>query len=179
MLYRSPITFLVIGICVIVWFLIHFNDRQDLVTKFALIPWYVRQGQWYRILTVGFIHIQVYHLFMNMYALYNLGSTLEPWLGHILFTAILVLSIVGGSLFVIFFGKRENTTVGISGGLYGLLGAYIILLWKLGLFQVASVRNSMLQVLIVNALISLMPNVSLLGHLGGLVVGLLLGFLFI
>ncbi|MBP3890804.1 MAG: rhomboid family intramembrane serine protease [Solobacterium sp.] len=179
MLYQSPITVLFIGICVIVWFLINMNGREDLVQKYALIPWYVRQGQWYRIFTVGLIHIQIYHLVMNMYSLYNLGSFLEPFLGHFKFLVILVLSIIGGSLMVIYFGKRETTTVGISGGLYGLLGAYIILLWRAGLFTVPSIRYSIIQVLVVNALISLMPNVSLLGHLGGMLVGLLLGFLLI
>lgn len=176
---NAPVTFISIVVCVLVWVLIQVKGRSDLVNKLALIPWYVRQGQWYRIITVGFVHIQVYHLFMNMYALYNMGSFLEPYFGSPLFAFILYASVIGGSLAVYFLGRKNVTTVGISGGIYGLLGAYIILLWRYGLLANASIRYSILQTLIVNALISLMPNVSMHGHLGGLLTGLLLGFLFI
>ena len=177
-----PVTIVVIVICLLIWLRIRrntqYNVREDLVGKYAMIPLQVERGEWYRLFTYGFIHVDVYHIFMNLYALYNLGSFLEPLLGSFKFALILFLSILGGGFFISR-GQRLTRTIGISGGLYGLLATYFILLFKLGMFAYPSIRASLIRTVLVNAIISFMPNVSMMGHLGGAIVGAILGFFLI
>lgn len=181
-LRRTPVTFIVIIVCVLIWLRIRnsneYNRREDLVGKYCMIPMQVERGEWYRMITCAFIHVEFYHIFMNLYAMYNLGSLLEPYLGSIKFAMILFAAILGASFFVL----KQNQftrTIGLSGGLYGLLAAYFILLYKLGLFANPSVQASLIRTVVVNVAISFMPNVSMMGHLGGAVVGALISFLLI
>ncbi len=70
-------------------------------------------------------------------------------------------------------------SVGISGGLYGLMCAAIVGIIENGTIRIPSVRNSVLQMVLINIIISLMPNISMYAHLGGAVVGGFMGFLLI
>ena len=150
------------------------QGRNELL-KYALIPMQVKRGQKYRLLTSGFIHFEMMHIMMNMYSLYNLG-VMEYILGHFRFMAVLLASIVGGGLMCTYFGRQDTATIGISGGLYGLLASYIVWLFKTGLLWQASVRYSIIRIVIINLLINLMPGISRQGHAGGFLTGLLLSF---
>lgn len=180
-IFRYPVTLATIAACAAVF--IYLQTRrtapQDdpLVSRFSLIPVQVKRGQYWRMLTVGFIHLRLYHFLVNMYALYNLGSALEPWLGSGWFALILFGSVIGGSFACVRFGDSRTVSVGISGGLYGLLAAYIILLARLGMLANRAVLSSVLRIVIVNAIISMMPNISLLGHAGGAVTGAVLSMI--
>ena len=175
---RTPVTWIMILVCVLIFITIQ-RQRESvldtgIVRKYGLIPIQVKRGQYYRLFTGGLIHLQIYHLLVNMYALYNLGSLMEVQLGSLWFTVILVLSIVGGNLACVYYGDSRTITVGISGGLYGLLAAYIIMLLRYGILTNPAVLSSVLRVVIINAIIMMMPNVSVLGHLGGAAAGAIL-----
>ena len=108
---------------------------------------------------------------MNMLSMYNLGA-LEMVFGHGLYALILIASIIGGNLLSFLLeGSDTTVTLGISGGLYGLMAAYLVFLFKLGLLAEPSIRFSLLRMLGVNLLINLMPNVSRMGHAGGFLTG--------
>jgi membrane associated rhomboid family serine protease len=131
----------------------------------------------WRFLTVGFVHISIFHLLINTMALMNLGTITEKIYGKARFTVILVVSIIIGSLFV-YVGEGNNLTVGMSGGLYGLMGALFVYTFETGMIKQPNVRSQFIRILTVNIIISLMPGISLLGHLGGFVGGVLLGVIF-
>ena len=131
----------------------------------------------WRFLTVGFVHISIFHLLINTMALMNLGTITEKIYGKFRFTIILVVSIIVGSLFV-YVGEGNNLTVGMSGGLYGLMGALFVNTFETGLIKQPNVRSQFIRILTVNVIISLMPGISLMGHLGGFVGGVLLGVIF-
>ncbi|MDP3305046.1 MAG: rhomboid family intramembrane serine protease [Erysipelotrichaceae bacterium] len=131
----------------------------------------------WRFLTVGFVHISIFHLLINTMALMNLGTITEKIYGKLRFTTILVVSIIIGSLFV-FVGEGNSLTVGMSGGLYGLMGALFVNTFETGLIKQPNVRSQFIRILTVNIIISLMPGISLMGHLGGFVGGILLGVIF-
>ena len=169
----SIVTFVIIGICGLAFFTL----SPDSSYKYGIMPLQIKRGQYYRIITGAFLHASISHLFMNMFSLYNIGAFLETFVGSPKFAIILGLSIVASSLAITFFGKPDTITVGMSGGLYGLLGYYVVLLFKLGILFNSNVSGSLIRVLLINLAISLMPGVSLLGHLGGFVVGALLGFI--
>jgi membrane associated rhomboid family serine protease len=131
----------------------------------------------WRFLTVGFVHISIFHLLINTMALMNLGTITEKIYGKLRFTVILIVSIIIGSLFV-YVGEGNSLTVGMSGGLYGLMGALFVYTFETGMIKQPNVRSQFIRILTVNIIISLMPGISLMGHLGGFVGGVLLGVIF-
>lgn len=135
----------------------------------------VAGGEWWRIVTAGFIHAGLFHLMFNMLALYILGSMLEPAIGRLRFALVYFVSLLAGS-----FGALLLTpvapTVGASGAIFGLMGAAVVLMRNRGL----SIMESGLGIWIgLNLLITFtVPGISIGGHIGGLAGGALVAFLF-
>ncbi|MFB8387664.1 rhomboid family intramembrane serine protease [Microbacterium sp. NPDC055910] len=128
----------------------------------------------WRILTVALVHSGFWHIGLNMLALWLIGRSLEPLLGRGRFVALYLLSTAGGSVAVtlLSFG---TPVVGASGAIFGLFGALIVIGRHIGL-NIAGIAV----ILGVNLAIGFIPgfNVSWQAHVGGLVVGLLVGFIF-
>ena len=153
-------------------------NHDEVVSAIVLGAYYkmnvVSAFEYWRLLTAGFMHVDALHLACNMLALINLGSIVERQLtkGQYLFT--LCLSIIVGNLFVLI-GDGNIVGVGISGGLFGLFGVLTVMLFAQGAFKNPNIRKSFFTTLIINMCISLMPNVSMLAHLGGFITGIVLG----
>lgn len=143
------------------------NFASALFGDFAMLPLTVAAGEWWRLLSSGFLHIGFLHLAMNMIALWVIGRDLELLLGRSRFIAVYALSLLGGSVAVFLFGAVNAPVAGASGAIYGLMGGIAIAALRL--------KISMRPVLIViglNIVLSIsIPGISLLGHLGGLVLG--------
>ncbi|MEC7364189.1 MAG: rhomboid family intramembrane serine protease, partial [Actinomycetota bacterium] len=86
----------------------------------------VTGDQWYRLLTSAFLHGSFLHIAFNMYVLFALGPTLERILGHVRFTALYLLSAVGGAVASYFFSDITTVSVGASGAIFGLMGALVV-----------------------------------------------------
>lgn len=174
----SYVTFAAMAVCIVVFILISRSSYPlDTAVQYgALIPGRVKRGEYWRLLAAGFIHIQIWHILLNMYSLYNLGS-LEPRFGHVTFGLILIGSILTGNLLAAYLGDENTITIGISGGLYGLFAAYMVLLFKAGLLQNQSIMYSVLRTLILNLAVNFMPNVSRMGHAGGFIAGFAIAML--
>lgn len=129
----------------------------------------IRQGQWWRMLTVGFTHIQPWHIAMNLLALYNLRA-LENFFGHAWFAGILLGSVVGGSLLE-YAISRVRYSVGLSGGLYGLMFGYFLILIS---YHSVSGLRSIAMTLVLNLFINFMPGIAWQAHVGGAVTGMVL-----
>ncbi|SHE64131.1 Membrane associated serine protease, rhomboid family [Streptoalloteichus hindustanus] len=143
------------------------NSASPLFSRWALWPPAVAGGQWWRVMTSGFLHIGPVHLALNMIALWVLGRDLEMILGRLRFLAVYLVSLLGGSAAVFLLGDTRVPVAGASGAVFGLMGATAVAVVRLRLDP-----RSTLAVIGVNVVLSVVvPNVSLLGHLGGLVVG--------
>lgn len=167
-------------LCVIVFvftLLLEQMYGSDVNAKIALGAYYrpfvIINHEYWRFLTAGLLHGDLLHLFCNMTALINCGPMIERLYGHKWFAIILVGSILMGSAFAHLAGTEMM--VGISGGLYGVMGAMVVLAWYHNWFQIPNVRNSFIRTLGINLFISFLPGVSLAGHAGGFVFGLLAG----
>lgn len=143
----------------------------------------VYHGEWWRILSGGFMHHDLLHIAMNSVALWFIGRILEPALGMRRFLAVYFVSLLGGSALALTFQDPAVNLAGASGAIYGLLGAVLGYLygregsWR-GVWALSSGRFLVI-ILGINVAISVqMPEISLLGHLGGLIPGTLLGFYF-
>lgn len=134
----------------------------------------VSEGEWYRLLTSGFLHYGAIHLGMNMFAVYILGRALEP-AGRVRFGLIYVSSLFAGSLGALFASPENTLTAGASGAVFGLMGAVFMGHRSMGV----NWRDSpLLNVLVLNLIITFaVPNISVGGHIGGLIGGALCGFL--
>jgi membrane associated rhomboid family serine protease len=128
----------------------------------------------WRLLTVALVHSSFWHVGLNMLALWMIGRSLEPLLGRGRFLTLYLLSTLGGSVAVtlLSFG---TPVVGASGAIFGLFGALLVIGRHLG----ANVAGIAI-VLGINLVIGFIPgfNVSWQAHVGGLVVGALVGFIY-
>ena len=79
-------------------------------------------GQWYRIVTSGFLHENLIHIGFNMYVLWILGRMLEPAIGRLRFGVIYGVSLLTGSLGALLV-TPHSPTVGASGAVFGVMGA--------------------------------------------------------
>ena len=172
------ITYGTIALCVVLCVVMNRSayPMDEAARLGALIPVQVKRGQYWRLFAAGFLHLRLWHLLMNMYSLYNMG-VLERRFGAPLFALILFGSVIGGNLLSVYMGDERTMSLGLSGGLYGLCAAYMVLLFKLGLLHNEAVLFSLLRTAVVNLAINLMPNVSRLGHAGGFITGFVIAML--
>jgi membrane associated rhomboid family serine protease len=126
------------------------------------------QGEWYRIVTSGFLHAGPLHLLMNMFVLYVLGTLLEPAIRSLRFLALYTTSLLAGSFGALLLDP-DTVTVGASGAIYGIMAATIVIARGRGLEQVASQIG--LWLVLNLALTFSIPGISIGGHLGGLIGG--------
>ncbi|SEP68404.1 Membrane associated serine protease, rhomboid family [Lentzea xinjiangensis] len=145
------------------------NDRSGLFTATSMIPELTAQGEWWRILTSGFMHFGLIHLALNMAVLYVVGQHVEQELGKLRFSAVYFLSLLGGSAAAFYFGTVCQELAGASGAVFGLMGALLIV-WKRKRRDISTI----VVVVAINLVSNLFTNASLLGHLGGFVIGGLL-----
>ncbi len=89
----------------------------------------IRGGQKDRLLTSGFLHVDIAHLFLNMFTLYFFADVVIQWFGPVKFLVIYLISLAAGSLLALFFHKDEPhySAVGASGAVTGILYAAILL----------------------------------------------------
>lgn len=128
----------------------------------------------WRIVTGGFAHNSLIHLGMNMFALWGLGRMLEVRLGPAVFGVAYMASLVGGSFLAIFFDPNQSG-LGASGAIFGLLGLVVLALRSRG---IGLQESGLGRILLINLFISFLPFVSLWAHAGGFFVGLGLGALY-
>jgi len=150
----------------------------DIITGAYYKTFIMGLGQYWRFLTAGFLHGNIFHLIMNLYALSILGRSVERQYGTLNFFKVLIPSMIGGLIFV-YILDANNVTLGISAGLYGLMATIIVYLFDTGLIKNKRVRNGIIFQLLLCVVISITPGVSMYGHLGGFMIGLLISLTFI
>ena len=129
----------------------------------------VAEGEYYRLLTSAFMHANILHIVLNMYALYLFGPPLEHVLGRARFTALYLVAALGGSAASYAFNPPNTPSLGASGAVFGLFGAFFVINRRLGR------ENTALLVLIaINLAFGfVVPHIDWHGHLGGLAAGAL------
>ena len=131
----------------------------------------VAAGQWWRLVTGGFLHSpgNPLHLAFNMYVLYWLGTMLEPVLGRARFLGLYFASLLAGSFGALLLTEPNRATVGASGAVFGMMAAAFVFQKARG---VDPMQSGIGPVILLNLGITfIIPNISIGGHLGGLVGG--------
>jgi membrane associated rhomboid family serine protease len=143
--------------------------RSDVFERGALYGPAIADGEWWRLVTTGFLHIGPIHLAFNMLLLWWFGTALENLLGHWRFLAVYGVSILSGAAGALLLTPGA-VTAGASGGVFGILGAGVVLERR----GVDVFGGAALMVVLLNIFLSIMiAHISLGGHLGGLAGGAL------
>jgi membrane associated rhomboid family serine protease len=145
------------------------NQRSPIFDALSQWPYGVNLfGEWWRVFTAAFLHIGPVHLALNMFALLVFGSELERRLGSWRYLSTYLLSALGGAAAIQLFGDPRTPVAGASGAIFGLMGA-------LGVYMLAQRQDlrGLIGLLVFNLVFSLLPGISLLGHVGGLLTGAL------
>ena len=140
----------------------------DLIHDGGILGSAISDGEWYRIVTGGFLHAGPLHLLFNMYVLYIAGTLLEPGIGTRRFLGIYFVSLLAGSFGALLLSP-DDLTVGASGAIFGLMAAVLVVARGRGMEELASQFG--LFIVLNLALTFAIPNISIGGHLGGLIGG--------
>ncbi len=190
---RLPVTFGLITACVVVYLAVAVvgsgtgtplnaglvNQPGNVLILGALVPVYVAQGEAWRLVTSAFLHAGFIHLAMNMLALYFLGSFAEQTFGRGRFFALYFISGIAGGLALLYFGAPNSPAVGASGAIFGLAGGVFGFAVRRGTFSTRDpIISQLLFITAINLAIgATIPGVSNTAHVGGLVGGLVFGYL--
>lgn len=131
----------------------------------------VSEGAYWQLVTSMFSQVEIWHIAFNMFALYALGPQLELVLGRVRFLALYLLSGLAGSALVYWLSEESSATLGASGAIFGLMGALLVVAFKVG----GNVQ-SILTWIGINVVITVLGSsfISWQGHLGGFLGGVVI-----
>lgn len=154
------------------------EDLRVLIFFGAKVNELIVEGQTWRLFTAMFIHIGVFHLLVNLYALFALGPLVEGYYGSLRFLAIYLIGGLFGSLASYAFS--DAVSAGASGAIFGLAGAITVFFMRyrdnFGAHG-RSILQNMLVIIGINLVFGLtVPGIDNWGHIGGLIGGALVAF---
>lgn len=145
------------------------SPASDLLDAFgAVLPNKVAAGQYWRLLTMCFLHGGPLHLGFNSYALMQVGREAEEAYGGAKYLCVYLTAGLTGSLVVVAVGQAA---VGASGAIFGVIGAMAVYGYKRGDMYGRVLKSSMVRWLIYGLVMSFIPGISMAGHVGGLLGG--------
>ena len=151
-----------------------FGGGGSVVDNAGLYGPAVADGDWWRIVSAGFLHAGIIHIAFNMYVLFVLGTLLEPGIGTPRFLGVYFVSLLAGSFGALLMSP-DTVTVGASGAIFGLMSAAFIVARHRGVEQLA---GQIALFIGINLLFTFgVSGISIGGHLGGLIGGALAGLL--
>jgi membrane associated rhomboid family serine protease len=132
----------------------------------------VAADEWYRLLTATFLHWQIWHIAFNMFGLWWLGAPLEAALGRVRYLALYLLSGLAGSALTYLIAAPNESSLGASGAIFGLLGATAVLVRRMKYDM-----RPVIALLALNLLFTFTwGNIAWQAHVGGLVAGALIAY---
>ncbi len=135
-----------------------------------------QEGEWWRIITSGFVHVSIFHIGFNMLLLYFMGRLLEPAIGTLRFTVLYFVSLLAGSFFALWFSP-DSLSAGASGAIFGVLGATFVIARGR---QLEAIAGQIGILIVINLVFTFADRgISVGAHVGGLIAGVLCGLLIV
>lgn len=139
-----------------------------------------QSGDWWRLFTAMFLHFGIIHLLLNMYALFSIANYLEPMLGKVRYITAYLCSGVLASLVSLWWHSTPANSAGASGAVFGMYGVFLALLTTSLIPK--KVRGPLLQSIVIfviyNLAYGLKGGIDNAAHIGGLISGMGIGYLF-
>jgi rhomboid protease GluP len=156
---------------------VFFPDSESLVSWGANFRPLTLNGEWWRLVTNCFLHIGIFHLLMNMYALLYIGILLEPYLGRVRFLALYLLTGIAASVASLWWHDL-TISAGASGAIFGMYGIFLALLTTKLIDE--SARKPLLTSILIfvgyNILNGVKGGIDNAAHIGGVLSGIILGY---
>ena len=177
---KPIITYILIFINIVMFVLMYMlgngsentNTLIDFGANYILLT---KAGEYYRLITSGFLHIGLIHLLLNMYSLYIVGTQVEYFYGKVKYIIIYLFSLIMGSLFTVALSSVNTVSAGASGAIFGLLGSILYFGVKYRGYIGNSLINQIVPVVALNLIIGFTtPGIGNAAHIGGLVGGYLI-----
>jgi membrane associated rhomboid family serine protease len=169
---KPYVTYGLLAICVAAYVAQNVSAAFD--ARFGVVAAAVASGEWWRVVTYGFLHASPLHILFNMLLLFQLGSALEDRLGRSRFLGVYALSVAGGGIGALLQQGPFDYARGASGGVFGLMGAVVVL----SRGRRSPIESGIGGLLVLNLIITfVIPGISIGGHLGGLAGGIIGGLL--
>jgi membrane associated rhomboid family serine protease len=135
----------------------------------------LRHGDWWRMVTAMFLHGSILHIALNMFALWVIGGPVEQYLGRMRYVLLYFVSGLAGSAGALFGVSMLTPTVGASGAIFGILGAMLIIEWNV----TGRLAGNAMTWIVLNLVFNFAynrggGNISIGGHIGGLIGGILI-----
>lgn len=148
-----------------------------MLSDFSLFPLaayneYISKGEWWRLITSLLVHVDLQHFLSNSICLFVLGSSIEKQLGHFSFIIIFFLSGILGNISTYIIMPLEYIHAGASGGIFGLLGAQLFLLYSR--YRSSNPRDIAIFSIMIFILLLFTffnPSANPISHLTGLIIG--------
>ncbi|ARJ49855.1 rhomboid family protein [Staphylococcus lutrae] len=180
-MYRfTPMTYTLIVLNVFIWLTVtwftpHHTD-YEIINLGALAHFNVIHGEWYRLITSMFLHIDFQHLLLNMLSLFIFGKLLEAYIGPFKMLGTYIGAGIIGNLASLAF-ITDTFSLGASGAIFGLMGGLVALLIISQRFDKKIIFQMIIAVVLMASLTLLIQNVNVVAHLGGLLGGALIIYL--
>ena len=148
------------------------GDLSGTTERLVISRYFLDNGEWYRLVSSGFVHFGILHLALNMYLLYQLGRLLEPTLGSLTFGLVYGASLLGGSAGALLLSPNALTG-GASGAVFGIMAAAVVGMRERG---VNPLQTGLGMTFLINIVFTLaIPGISVGGHFGGAIAGAICG----
>jgi membrane associated rhomboid family serine protease len=155
--------------------------NKSLLTELGLMPILFTERPW-TILTAMFVHVGFWHLFGNMIVLYFFGRVVYQMVGQNKFLLVYFIGGIVGNLLYVWLGADYSIAVGASGAVYAIAGALVVMAPNIRVMLYFLIPLPLWVVVLIFFVIwsipSLFPDIAWQAHLGGLVVGLVAGYIF-
>lgn len=151
-----------------------FGNYNEILNCFCLYGPNIREyGEYYRLITSGFLHGNILHLTLNCYALYIIGSQVESYMGKTKFIIIYLFSLLMGSLMSITLSSYPS--IGASGAIFGLMGSLLCFGYYYRIYLGNVLKSQIIPLILANLLFGLLAsNIDNFAHIGGLIGGCLI-----
>ena len=178
-LSRAPVTAAILLAILVVW-IAELRDFERMLTRGAIVPGMLADGELWRIVTAMFLHAGWLHWAANSWALYQLGTLYEVMFGSVRFALVYFVSGAVASIASSF--SVEGASVGASGAVLGILGAFIFSIRRSPQWRNQPWTRGLISQLVFWAFLNIalgfsVPFIDNTAHIAGMVTGLLLGFI--
>ena len=169
------VTYVLIAINFIFFFVPLLLNQQEFVSNLLKTNGpMIRSGDYYRLFTGMLLHGSIFHLGLNCYALYIIGSQIESFLGKIKYIIIYIFSGLTAALLSITL-NGNHSSIGASGAIFGLMGAMLYFGYYYRVYLGNVVKTQLLPIVMLNLLIGFMSTgIDNYAHIGGLIGGIVI-----
>ncbi|ASJ12887.1 rhomboid family intramembrane serine protease [Thermococcus thioreducens] len=129
-------------------------------------------GWWWQLISAMFVHVGLLHIAFNMYFLLMMGRQLEGILGPKRLVMVYLVSGLAGNLLTLLLLPANSVSAGASGALFGIVGALILITGVVG----GNMQGALINAFVLFLINSILPSVNVYAHLGGLLVGMAIGY---